>query len=455
MSLSSAYLSLPIPLQNAACNATALKNLAVRYGPGFQQILDGYLDRASWSSDQISSYRDERLRRIVVHAAQTVPYYRNVFSEMGLDPQSIRTLDDLKALPVLTKATINGHPADFISEKYRHTPLIHRHTSGTTGSSFKFAMNRMAFVEQWAVCWRFWELLGIPFGTPCAVFGTRRIASPNQKEPPFWRSKAPSHQTYFSAFHESPSNMQHYFAEIDRQHIRWIHGYPSLIAPLASYILNTGKQFAKPIEHVTLSAENLESNQRAIFEAAFGIAPRQMYGMSEGVSNASESGQGTLYIDEDYGAMEVVSLEEGRPTEVLGTSLTNYAMPLIRYKTNDLATCMVDEGGHRYLSSLDGRAEDCVRLPDGTSIGKLDHVFKDTLHFREVQIHQREDYSLDILVVPVDSNTAGDEALACEELASSLPSWLPYRFIYVDSLKKSPDQKLRFVVTDVPKARGN
>ena len=456
LSLQSIYFHLPVFAQNLATNAASLKNRIERYGGSFDSILEGYRKRATWSSEQMSEFQSMRLKKMVSHCYETVPYYRRIFDEGGINPASIRYRDDLARLPILTKSIVNACPQDFLSSSFADKRLVKRHTSGTTGSSFQFVMNREAFMEQWAVTWRYWEGLGIFRGTPHAVFGTRRIVPPEQKQPPFWREKRPDKQLYFSAFHESDANMEVYFKEIDRQGFAWIHGYPSIVTPLAAYMVRTDKRFHRPLTHVTLAAENLLLFQKELMREAFGVDPRMHYGSTEGVAQASQDAAGVLYIDEDYAVLETVALSKDSDTqEIVGTSLTNFAMPLLRWRMGDAAVCKVDSSGRRYLDCLDGRSEDYVFLPDGRKLGKLDHVFKDTRAFREAQIKQNADYSLELRVVAPDGRAPKDEEIALRELRESGFAG-PVSFHYMDVIPKTKAGKLRFVISDVAESgQGN
>lgn len=443
------YFRLPVFAQNMATNAASLKNCIERYGGSFGDILNGYRTRASWSSSQLEEYQSVRLRKMISHCYETVPYYHRLFDEGGVNPGSIRSREDLAKLPILTKSMVNERPEDFLSSSFAGKHLVKRHTSGTTGSSFQFVMNREAFMEQWAVTWRYWEGLGIRRGTPHAVFGTRRIVPPEQKRPPFWREKRFDRQLYFSAFHESDLNMESYFDEIDRRGFEWIHGYPSIVTPLAAYMVRTGKRLRRPLAHLTLAAENLLSYQKELIKEAFGVEPRMHYGSTEGVAQASQDLPGVFYVDEDYAVLETVSLSgNGEAQEIVGTSLTNYAMPLLRWRMGDAAICKKDSSGRRYLECLDGRSEDYVFLPDGRKLGKLDHVFKDTRAFSEAQIKQNADYSLELRVVSSEGFAPEDEKIALKELRESGFSG-SVRFRYMDSIPKTGAGKLRFVVSDV------
>lgn len=453
MSLTDIYFKAPVWLQNAACASVSVLNYRERYGGSFPDIMVEYRERRGWSADRLADYRDRRLRKMVDHCYRTVPYYTRLFNELGVAPSRIKTIDDLRLLPVLSKDDVRVCPDDFLSNDYRGKRLIHRHTSGTTGSSFQFVMDPSAYREQWAVVWRYWEGLGIEFGKTHAMFGTRRIVAPSRTRPPFWRSKAALGEIYFSAFHESGDLIAHYFDEIEARHLEWIHGYPSLVTPLASYMVESGKRLSRPLRHLTLAAESLLPHQRSLMVEAFGVEPRMHYASSEGVANASQSSAGErYYIDEDYAVTEVVPVDGSDECIIVGTSLTNYAMPLLRWRMQDVAQEATDERGYRYLAKVEGRVEDYLLLPSGRKIGKLDHVFKDTRHFREAQIHQLPDYSVELIVVATRGDTAADEEIARRELRESGCD-VPVSFCYVDCIPKTKAGKLKFVVSEVVEGR--
>src|SRR5262245_35489971 len=73
------------------------------------------------------------LRRVLRHAVAKVPYYRDLFARLRLRVEDIATIEDLQALPLLTKADIRTQTPALLSEHYRNQPLMRKKTSGSTG----------------------------------------------------------------------------------------------------------------------------------------------------------------------------------------------------------------------------------------------------------------------------------------------------------------------------------
>ncbi len=147
------YDRLPVPAQDLACSLKGAQIRRNRYGRAFSYYLQQYEERGSWSYDRLCEYRDRRLRRLMKHCYDTVPYYRKMFDSLGIDYRQIRRLEDLQRLPVLDKQTVNENYQDFITTAKPRSKIITSHTSGTTGSGFVFCTTHNVLSEQWAVWW--------------------------------------------------------------------------------------------------------------------------------------------------------------------------------------------------------------------------------------------------------------------------------------------------------------
>lgn len=442
------YNNLPIWGQNLACYIEGKKIKATRYGKHFWKKLLEYEEHDGWSYEQKCVFRDDKIQKMIQHCYDTVPYYHKLFNEGGIDPSSIRYLEDLKVLPILTKDIVNMNPEAFLSSKISQDKMITAHTSGTTGAGFIFKTTQEAICEQWAVWWRYRRRLGIDIGTLSGNFGTRFIVPATQNKPPFWRYNNPCHQVYFSAFHEKQDNLKYYIQQLVEKKVSWLHGYPSLLCELANEVLREGDELLKgQITHVTIGAENLLDYQRTIMERAFGVHIYQHYGLSEGVSNFSEYPDRQIIVDEDFAATEFI--EQDGITRIIGTNLTNYAMPLLRWDTRDTAEVKIQNDFGRVVEAIDGRIEDYIILPSGKKIGKLDHVFKDAVHLKEVQIEQAEDYKITVFLIPRDNEYQHDIEMAKGLFNQTFGEKVDIKFMPVENIEKSKSGKLRFIVSKI------
>ena len=111
-------------------------------------------DAFQWQSpDQIRRYQDERIGRLASHCWENVPYYRRLWEDLGLGPDSITQVDDLQQLPVLTKRLIRENFDDLIARNYQGQ-LISKATGGSTGEPLRFGHCRDAYDRRMGVVWR-------------------------------------------------------------------------------------------------------------------------------------------------------------------------------------------------------------------------------------------------------------------------------------------------------------
>lgn len=433
-------------VQNAVATWHGWRLRRRRFNGDFGAVLAGCRSREHWSPKSIAAYRDERLCAFVA-AAAAVPYYRELFARHGVAPEEVRTLADLGRLPVLDKVAVRQAASQLAAEG----PPGRRvacHTSGSTGSGLQFPATRLAEQEQYAVWWRYRLALGIGLETPCLYLGGRQIVPPRQQRPPFWRYNRAGRQVLFSAYHLSARTAPAYLAEMRRSRAPWLHGYPSMVALLASYALQYRQRL--PLKWVTLAAENVLAGQRDVIRDAFDVAPTEHYGLAEAVANFSECPHGRLHVDEDFAAVEFLPLA-GDAFRVVGTNLSNPAFPLLRYDTGDVATisgavCGCGRPG-RVVDAVDGRREDYVLTRAGTLLGRLDHIFKDMTNVREAQIRQAAPGRMTLAVVRGPGYGLDDERRLRQAASRLLGREMAFDIAYQDALPRTANGKLRFVAS--------
>lgn len=449
--LEQVFATLPIPLQQAACHFEGWRIATHRYGGRFSQLLAEVEGREQMSAADLYAWRDQRLKRFWQDAALKAKFYEP-FRDAGIE-----SLGSLAQLPVVNKAIVQQQPERFYSSTIPDRNRHWAHTSGTTGAGLRFPITRSAHQEQWATWWRYRRWHGIRLDTWCGYFGGRMIVPLEQPQPPYWRVNGPGRQILFSGSHMREDRLPAYVEELRRRRPPWLHGYPSLLSLLAEYLTARGIDLGYRIQWVTTGAENLALHQARQMERAFGVRPRQHYGMAEGVANISECEQGRLHVDEDFSAVEFLPAGEPGRFRVVGTNFANPAFPLVRYEIGDFVDlderrCPCGRAG-RVVRQIDGRAEDYLQLPDGTRLGRLDHIFKDAIHVREAQIWQAQPTSMKLRIVRGPGYGAEDEQRLLAETRRRVGAQIEIEVEYLNSLPRTGTGKLRLVVNERPPAR--
>jgi len=432
------YDVMPIPAQETLIRIEGARRNKSRFGKGFEECLQSYLDRSLWDAARVLEYQ-----KLCLEAYLSV-VFRCPREE---------ALERYAKHPVMTKREARQY---FRKELTKRLGGLKSHTSGTTGTGLVFYTTRRSVQEQWSVWWRFRTWHGIPRDEWSCFFGAPKIVPLRQRKPPFWRENTPGKQLIFSNYHIDAANAPHYLEKLKSSGLKWIHGFPSSISLLAAFACEQGTRV--PMKWVTTSAENLMPHQVKLIEQAFGVTPIQHYGQEEGVANISQCPRGKLHVDEDFSRLEFVKSGYGDNIyHITGTNFTNALFPLVRYDTGDLATLMEGESCDcgrpgRVVHSLDGRLNDYVVSKSGKYIGLLDHMFKDCINVRTVQVRQEKAGAITVLIVKGDAYGSKDEAQLRDQMKFVLGKEMDCEIRYVPEVPKAASGKHRLVVSSL---RGN
>jgi phenylacetate-CoA ligase len=428
------YDYLPYSLQNFLIGFEGRKRNRVRFGEGFEQVFQNYMERSFWTQEKTEDFQKRRLGGFLSAVFNCPPQEAlEKFAQLGI-----------MAKPDARRYFKEGLPRQLLRE---------HHTSGTTGEGMFFYTTLQSEQEQWAVWWRHRTWHDIPRDEWSCYFGGRKIVPLRQQKSPFWRINRPGRQLIFSNYHLDKTNAPHYLKKLKESGHRWIHGYPSSISLLASYALDLGIQV--PMKWITTSAENLMPYQAKLIERAFGVKPIQHYGLAEGVANISQCPAGKLHVDEDFSRVEFIPTGYGENIHhIVGTNFTNPVFPLLRYNTGDLATlipgdsCDCGRPG-RVVHSLDGRLQDFVVTKSGKYLSLLDPIFSDCENIQRAQIRQDRPGSMTILVIRGAAYGPKDEAHLANQTWVILGDEMDFEIEYVEDIPTTNTGKHRLVVSTI------
>jgi phenylacetate-CoA ligase len=462
LSLRSLYEQLPVGLQELLVFAAGWRSYRRRFGARFERTLAELQRTDALGADELRADQDRRLRETVRWAADTVPHYRELFRREGIDPAAIRGVHDLARLPILAKETLRDRPQTLRSEGVPDAEVVPGHSSGSTGTALQLFHALDALAWEYAVVWRQRGWFGLRLGDRYAAFGGQSVVPFAQAEPPFWRHDRVRGRVLFSLYHMTPAHLAHYAAELRRPGYRFWQGYPSALALVCGHLLAHGVELgAAAPRAVFTSSESLLDFHRETIAAATGAPVADRYGHAEFAVSALQCPAGSYHVDTEFGAVEIDAHEETEDWvrgEVLATGFANRAMPLLRYRTGDVATlrkrgrCPCGRA-RPILERIDGRIEDYVVTPDGRRIGRMDHVFKDARRIQEAQIHQPSTDRLVVRLVAREGFDEADRAALEQELRARVGSGIALDFERVDAIPRLPSGKFRAVSSDVPAGR--
>jgi len=453
------YRHSPPWLQTLLLNLHAARINRHRYGGRFRAALDRFMEMDSWDRGPVRAFQNGLLRSVVQTAYEQTQYYRQVFDDAGLRPADIRTVGDLRHLPILSKETVRSRGADLLAGEPRRS-WLQGHTSGTTGSPLSIWYDRQTCVITNAVDARHKRWVGLREGDWIGKLLGRSVVPPLRSHAPFWRANHIHRELWLSSFHLSPETVAPYIARVRRSGLRFLEGYPSTLFIFAKLIRERGEYL--PMQSVVTSSETLHAAQRVLIEEAFQCRLFDFYALAERVAYAGECEEHEgKHIAEEYSWVEVVDgagnpVPDGEAGYLTGTSLWNHAMPMIRYRTGDLsaietAACSCGRV-HRRISSVTTKAEDVIVTPAGRLISPstLTHPFKPLQGIARSQIVQDRPDHLSVRIVPAEHFSSEERDRLIAALRERVGMEMAIDVKTVAEIAAEPSGKFRWVISRVP-----
>jgi phenylacetate-CoA ligase len=326
----------------------------------------GFLQESQWwSADRLREYQLSALQRIVAHCYHNVPYYRSLFDRIGITPGSVKTFSDIERLPLLTKEDVKKNLPNLCACNIPKRQLRQVTTGGSTGMPMSlFYRTRTTASREMAFVWRHWKWAGVTPRDRFVVIRGNRLE--NER---WWKYDPRDRSLYLSSFLMSKGNLPRYLARIVNYGPAVVRGYPSSLYQLSRFIASQGITISN-VKCVLTSSESLPLDQRQAIERAFGAKVYDHYGHVEICACIMQCEQRRYHIMPEYGYVELLDeegrpvREEGRPAEIIATGFLNDAMPLLRYRTGDIAivSSEVCPCGRNFptVKSIQGRAQDFV-----------------------------------------------------------------------------------------------
>ena len=350
-----------------------------------------------WDREQIESLRLERLRSLLQHAADHVPYYRDLFKKLRFVPAEMRALVDLERLPLLAKSDIRANLDAMKSERARD--LTRFNTGGSSGEPLIFFLGRERVSHDVAAKWRATRWWGVDIGDPEIVVWGSPIELGAQDAVRLARD-ALMRTELLPAFEMSEAKLDDFVERIRRRRPKMLFGYPSALAHIARHAARKGVAMDDlGIKVAFVTAEKLYEEQRADIARVFGCAVADGYGSREGGFIAHQCPAGSMHITAEDIIVEVIddtgrSLPAGQEGEIVVTHLATRDFPFIRYRTGDVGVlssrkCACGRG-LPVLENIQGRTTDFVVAQDGTVMHGLALIYavRDIQGVRQFKIIQ-------------------------------------------------------------------
>jgi phenylacetate-CoA ligase len=450
-----AYEVAPVWTRSAASTLYGFVKSRREETPEFRHYLRECEESQWWTLARLREWQQQRLAEILKHAATRVPYYRRLFAEHGLAVSQLQTPEDLQRVPLLTREHVRAHRQDLLAEGVTPAGLRWESTSGTSGVPLRVAMDSATYLRIKAVQWLQHAWAGYTHREWLGVFAGYRVIPPGVGRPPFWVTNYAGRQIHFSTYHLNPSFLPAYADRLESEPIGFLLGYPSAIGVLARFLRQNGRTI--PMKGIFLSSEPVLPWQESAIRSAFECPVFNYYGQAERVIAAMGCGSSlSMHL-----SMETALTEFFRPNHLpdpvrlVGTSLTNRVMPLIRYALEDLTTeenvaCPCGRA-HVRIGPVQTAADSLVVTPSGTMIPpSLFYIpFQGIEQIAQCQVVQEDATTLVACVVPAKGYGPDIEDVVRRRLVAIVGAGMRIEVSVVHDIPRTAHGKSRFVVSRI------
>jgi phenylacetate-CoA ligase len=451
-----------------------------------------FLEKSQWwSAEELREHQMEALGRLLSHAYENVPYWREAFQRLGLKPADFKSLDVLQKLPITDKSDIRANKERMIADNWRGRTWT-KATGGSTGVPLELDYTPESYDWRVACSKRgyFWAQ-GCEDGKKQAYIWGAGIG----KQTLLKKLKENLHhailgQKYFNCFEFDNARMADCLAELRRYKPEYIVGYTNPLYEFAKFIeksegrhpearraegspslgdssarpdgrpRNDGKLAFRP-KAVISAAEKLHPFQREVIERVFQCPAFNTYGSREFmlIGAECEKHEG-LHVSLENLIVEIIG-EDGAPAklgeagEIVITDLHNYGMPFIRYRIGDIGILSAKPcscgRGLAMLKDVVGRSLDIIRTPDGRAVpGEFfPHLMKEFKGIEKFQVVQDRIDHLEVKVIKNSAFTDAEFRFMQNEIGKTIGTGVKVDYLFVNDIPLTRTGKFRVTVSEI------
>ena len=326
-------------------------------------------DLETMDREQLTALQDERLKESIRHACEGNPFYRERMAALGMEPGDIRGVADLHCLPLMDKNDLRRHyPLGLCCVDESSIREIHM-SSGSTGTPVMNAYTE-GDLKQWARCMaRCYAMAGLNPGDKVQITPTFGLFNGG-----------------FGFFHGArerglftvPTGSGNTARQVKMINDLGVKGFCAVVSyslRIMEYMNQNGIDELPSLKVGLFGAEAFSGPMKEKVEAGLGIEAFNIYGMTEtggvGTTGMDCPDHSGIHVWEDHYVMEIIDpvtgevVPDGEMGEVVFTSLTREAVPVIRFRTRDITRVLSRERcacgrTHAKIDMIKGRLDDMI-----------------------------------------------------------------------------------------------
>jgi len=396
----------------------------------------------------------KRLRNIINYAYYYNTYYNGVFKRVGFEPNDLRTPEDIKELPILSKADIRKQKESLLSKGYAIDKLYCAKTGGSTGIPLTILRTKECMElkkacalrhNQWAG-WRIGEPIGAVWGNPKKDMSLKGRL----------RSLLFSPVTYLDTMNLCEAAVVKFAGAWGKMKPTLLFGHAHSLFLLATFVRQLKIHRIKP-KTVISTSMLLMPKERSTIEDVFGVKVFDRYGCEEVslIASECEKHEG-MHLNIDHLFIEFVKADgtyanPGEEGSIVVTDLLSTAMPLIRYNVEDVGVpseriCSCGRGLPLMERVVGRRADYFVRKDGGlvSGISLIERTLTAVPGIKQMQLIQESIDKFDVNIV-IDSNfTSQNREDLTNRIKQVFGENIGVKFNYLDRIQQEKSGKYRF-----------
>jgi len=396
----------------------------------------------------------KRLKAVIRHAYENVPFYHMKFDKAGIKPNDFRSIEDLSKIPITTKSEILASSLEnIVARNFDIAKCVKRTTSGSTGMPLTIVVNKNQIDFEEAVWNRSLLENGLKVKDKMAVISDPR-SFPRRKN--WFQQLGIMRREYISIFDDAKkqlSLLKKYKPDV-------VKGYPSSLAILA----DAEKRNVDGVEPrlIFTTAELLDKASRKLINSVYKTELIDNYACYEFGLLAWECHEHMGYhINMDSAVMEFArngeTVASGERGEIVCTGLANYAMPLIRYKIGDVGIPIKEHCACGVslplMKVLEGRLDDFLTTLDGRIVSPtifFPYPFESFRGIRQFRVIQERRDRLVIQLSVKESFDVHTLDKAKREIQKFFGEGMQVEFQILEKIERDPTGKLGKIISHIP-----
>lgn len=415
------------------------------------------------SRKAILQYQEEQYHRLLLYAYDHTIYWHRIFDGIGLIKNGKIERELCEKIPILTKEIIRKEGRNLISDEAEKRGGYPNTSGGSTGEPVKFIQDNNYF--------------SCNFGDKL-LFGALNGKMPGDKEIKLWGSEKDIlegsigikekcinwcyNRVFLNSFVMTPEIMKRYINSINREKPIQIWTYADSVYQLARYINHSREKVFSPKNIISTAGVLYDEMRTEISRAFKGSHIIDQYGSREVGGIGCEIGeQRGIRIFEHTNKVEILNQQNGTISdsgkgELLITNMTNYSMPLIRYRIGDMGEKSRDltgyQGSFGVLTKLTGRTNTHLRKKDGSLIhGEyVTHLFYHKEWIENFKVIQHTYTKVEFQIVVKDGYKVNEKDVQMmKQNLKKVMDECEITIVYMDEIPKLQSGKYQFVVSEI------